>query len=156
MKVNSTLLLMSVSIFFILLIPMNIVTGDTDPPESVDYGDIVALDHVVYSDETMETIIIVEYEIIINVSKSIEWHSGLIGLTELDERAWLLNTPVKDCVHWVYIRAIHAWYPVPPTPPEPLLDMIINGILSFASENLIGMIISVVVIIYLLSKVLLR
>ena len=142
------------SLLILLIIPIIIATGSTNPPKTVDYGDIISLDHIVYSDEKMLNIISVEYDFIINVSSTIEWHSGLIGLSEMDERAWLLNTPVNDCVHWVLIREIHEWNPVPEAEAEPLLDMIINGILDFVSTNLLGMIISSIVVIYFLSKIL--
>ena len=145
-----------VSLILLMVLPITLVNGGINPPKTVDYGDIVSLDHIVYSDEEMLNVLVVEYEIIINVSVLTDWHNGLIGMEALSERAWLLNTPAKDCVHWVYIREIHEWYPVPPIPPEPFLDTVINGILAFASENLLGMIISGIVILYLGSNVLLQ
>lgn len=156
LKVNNTLLLASISISFFLLIPVISAMGAVNPPESIDYGEIVRLDHTVFSDESLDNILEIQYDIIINVSITIDWHNSLIGLTVHEERTFLMDTPVKDCVHWVYIREIYEWLPEPPTPPEPILDIIINGIFSFASENLLGMIISGVVILYLGSKVLLQ
>lgn len=145
-----------VSLIFLMIFPICLVNAGVNPPKTIDYGDIVSIDHIVYTDETLEIIIEVQYDIIINVSSTIDWHSGLVGLTESSERTWLLNTPVEACVHWVFIRQIHEWLPVQPDPPEPFLDSIINWVLSFASENLIGIIISGLLIIYILSKVLLQ
>ena len=139
-----------------LLIPVVAIMGATTPPESIDYGDIVRLDHTVFSDESLGEILEIQYQIIINVSTNTNWHSGLIGMAVNEERSFLMDTPVKDCVHWVYIREIYEWMPEPPKPPEPFLDMAINGILTFASENLLGMIISAIVVIYLASKILLQ
>jgi len=156
LKTNAKLWLTSVSVLCFILIPIIATTGAVNPPESIDYGEIVRLDHTVFSDESLGEILEIQYQIIINVSTNTNWHSGLIGMAVNEERSFLMDTPVKDCVHWVYIREIYEWMPEPPKPPEPFLDMAINGILTFASENLLGMIISAIVVIYLASKILLQ